>query len=52
VAEALIDRAVLRRTIEMLDPQVKGVGVEDIVINNDREVRTAAHEVMSWLGWL
>jgi len=30
----------------------EGVGVEDIVINNDREVRTVAHEVMSWLGWL
>jgi hypothetical protein len=30
----------------------EGVGVEDIVINNDREVRTVAHEVMSWLRWL
>jgi hypothetical protein len=30
----------------------EGVGVEDIVINNDRAVRTVAHEVMSWLGWL
>jgi len=30
----------------------EGVGVEDIVINNDREVTTVAHEVMSWLGWL
>ena len=30
----------------------EGVGVEDIVINNDRAVRTVAHEVMSWPGWL
>jgi hypothetical protein len=30
----------------------EGVGVEDEVINNDRAVRTVAHEVMSWLGWL
>ena len=29
-----------------------GVGVKDIVINNDREVRTVAHQVMSWLRWL
>ena len=30
----------------------EGAGVEDIVISNDREVRTVAHKVMSWLGWL
>jgi hypothetical protein len=30
----------------------EGVGVKDIVINNDREVRTVAHQVMSWLRWL
>jgi hypothetical protein len=30
----------------------EGDGVEDIVINNDREVRTVAHEVMPWLRWL
>jgi len=30
----------------------EGAGVEDIVISNDRDVRTVAHEVMSWLGWL
>ena len=30
----------------------EGVGVEDIVISNDRAVGTVAHEVMSWLGWL
>lgn len=27
----------------------EGAGVKDIVINNDRKVRTVAHEVMSWL---
>jgi hypothetical protein len=30
----------------------EGVGVEDIVINNDRPVGTVAREVMAWLGWL
>jgi hypothetical protein len=30
----------------------EGAGVEDIMINNDREVRTVAHEVMPWLRWL
>lgn len=30
----------------------EGVGVEDIVISNDRAVRTVAREVVSWLGWL
>ena len=29
----------------------EGAGVEDIVISNDREVRTVADEVMSWLGY-
>jgi len=29
----------------------EGVGVEDIVISNDRPVATVAREVMSWLGW-
>jgi hypothetical protein len=33
-------------------PAGEGSGVEDIVINNDREVKTVAHEVMSWLRWL
>jgi hypothetical protein len=30
----------------------EGVGVEDIVVKNDRPVGTVAREVMSWLGWL
>ena len=30
----------------------EGVGVEDIVVSNDRPVATVAREVMSWLGWL
>jgi hypothetical protein len=30
----------------------EGVGVEDIVIDNNRAVSTVAHGVMSWLGWL
>jgi len=30
----------------------EGIGVEDIVVNDDRAVRIVAHEVMSWLGWL
>jgi adenylylsulfate kinase len=30
----------------------EGVGVEDIVISNDRPVGTVAREVMAWLGWL
>jgi len=30
----------------------EGLGVEDIVVENDRPVGVVAHEVMSWLGWL
>lgn len=30
----------------------EGVGVEDVVIANDRPVGAVAHEVMAWLGWL
>lgn len=30
----------------------EGVGVEDVVISNDRPVAEVAREVMSWLGWL
>jgi len=30
----------------------EGVGVEDIVVSNDRPVGIVAREVMSWLGWL
>jgi hypothetical protein len=30
----------------------EGVGVEDIVVGNDRPVGIVAREVMSWLGWL
>ena len=30
----------------------EGVGVEDIVISNDRPVAAVAREVMAWLGWL
>jgi len=30
----------------------EGLGVEDIAVDNDRDVRSVALEVMSWLGWL
>jgi hypothetical protein len=30
----------------------EGVGVEDLVVSNDRPVREIAHDVMRWLGWL
>ena len=30
----------------------EGVGLEDLVIENDRPVQVIAHAVMSWLGWL
>jgi adenylylsulfate kinase-like enzyme len=30
----------------------EGVGVEDVVIANDRPPADVAHEVMGWLGWL
>jgi len=30
----------------------EGVGIEDLVIENDRPVHVIAHAVMSWLGWL
>jgi adenylylsulfate kinase-like enzyme len=30
----------------------EGVGLEDVVIANDRPVGTVADEVMAWLGWL
>ena len=30
----------------------EGVGVEDILVSNDRPVGMVAREVMSWLGWL
>jgi hypothetical protein len=30
----------------------EGVGVEDLVVKNDRPVSEIAREVMAWLGWL
>ena len=30
----------------------EGVGVEDLVVKNDRPVSEIAHDVMRWLGWL
>lgn len=30
----------------------EGVGIEDVVVANDRPVRVVAQEVMTWLGWL
>jgi len=30
----------------------EGVGVEDLLIKNDRPVSEIAHDVMRWLGWL
>jgi hypothetical protein len=30
----------------------EGIGLEDIVIDNDRPVVTVARDVMTWLGWL
>lgn len=29
----------------------QGVGVEDLVVANDRPIATVAGEIMSWLGW-
>jgi hypothetical protein len=30
----------------------EGVGVEDLLVHNDRPIGTVAREVMAWLGWL
>ena len=30
----------------------EGVGVEDVVVANDRSLPVVAQEVMTWLGWL
>jgi len=30
----------------------EGMGVEDVVVANDRPVPAVAHEIMTWLGWL
>jgi hypothetical protein len=30
----------------------EGVGVEDLVLGNDRPVQVVAQEIMTWLGWL
>jgi hypothetical protein len=30
----------------------EGVGIEDVVVANDRPVPVVAQEVMTWLGWL
>jgi len=30
----------------------EGVGIEDIVLANDRPVRAVAEQVMTWLGWM
>ena len=30
----------------------EGVGVEDVVVANDRPPGDVAHEIMAWLGWL
>jgi adenylylsulfate kinase-like enzyme len=29
----------------------EGIGVEDVAVDNDRELPLVAREVMSWLGW-
>ena len=29
----------------------EGVGVEDLVVANDRPIGLVAGEIMSWLGW-
>jgi hypothetical protein len=29
----------------------EGVGIEDLVVANDRPIGTVAGEIMSWLGW-
>lgn len=29
-----------------------GMGVEDVVVKNDRPIEAVAHEVMAFLGWL
>lgn len=30
----------------------EGMGVEDVVVSNDRPIEAVAHEVMTFLGWL
>ena len=30
----------------------KGVGVEDVVLANDRPVRIVAEQILTWLGWV
>jgi hypothetical protein len=37
---------------DLRDTAGEGAGVEDIVTNNDREVRTVGHEATSWPRWL
>ena len=30
----------------------EGVGIEDLVVENDEPIHAIAHSVMTWLGWL
>jgi hypothetical protein len=34
-----------------LPGESRGVGLEDLVVANDRPIGTMAQEIMSWLGW-
>ena len=34
-----------------LPGESRGVGLEDLVVANDRPIGTVAQEIMSWLGW-
>jgi len=40
------------RNAEVQLAESRGVGLEDLVVANDRPIGTVAREIMSWLGWL
>jgi hypothetical protein len=41
----------LREAASALEAQ-EGVGIEDVVIGNDRAIGAVAHDVLSFLGWV
>ncbi|HTZ27298.1 MAG TPA: hypothetical protein VMC83_25110 [Streptosporangiaceae bacterium] len=41
----------LREAASALEAE-EGVGIEDVVIGNDRPIGAVAHDVLSFLGWL
>jgi hypothetical protein len=40
------------RNAEVQVAESQGVGLEDLVVANDRPIGTVAQEIMNWLGWL